>query len=300
MVRILRTRDGRTLAFAEFGDPDGRPVFSLHGMPGSRIGPHPRQARLHPQNIRLIAYDRPGYGASDRHEGRTVAAAAADVEDLADELGIEHFAVIGRSGGGPHALACAALLPERVTRVAVLSGYAPRALMGEPWYEGMIKDNSDWYREAERGIEAYTAYVAAEMNRRRIDPEFVMPHRRSELPKADRAAVLDHGIRSRMLDNIAEALRNGVDGWIDDNLALVTGWGFEIGHVGLPVLLWHGAEDTIAPAAHSRYLARAIPRAEFRLAPGGAHLSAIEALPGLLAWLTRFDRRTGARRPDVA
>jgi pimeloyl-ACP methyl ester carboxylesterase len=296
MVSTLLTRDSRVLAYAEFGDPNGKPVIALHGTPGSRMGPHPRASRLYPQEVRLIAYDRPGYGESGRSEGRTVADAAYDVEDLADALGIERFAVVGRS----HALACAALLPARVTRVAALASWAPRELMADRWYEDMAENNVDWYHEAERGIAEYTAYVAEEMNRRRSHPESVMPHHHSKLPKADRAMVSDYGIRSKLVDTFAEALRKGVDGWIDDNLAVVSPWGFELSRTSVPVLLWHGAQDVLAPVGHSRVLARAIPKAELQLVRG-AHLSAIKALPSLLPWLIEdSERPVGRRRTDAA
>jgi pimeloyl-ACP methyl ester carboxylesterase len=300
MVSTLLTRDSRVLAYEEFGDPNGKPVIALHGTPGSRMGPHPRASRLYPHQVRLIAYDRPGYGESERFEGRAVADAAHDVEDLADALGIERFAVVGRSGGGPHALACAALLPARVTRVAALASWAPRELMDDRWYEDMAENNVDWFRKAELGIAEYTAYVAEEMNRRRSHPESVMPHHHSKLPKADRAMVTDYGIRSKLVDTFAEALRKGVDGWIDDNLAVVSRWGFELSRTSVPVLLWHGAQDVLAPVGHSRVLARAIPKAQLQLVRG-AHLSAIKALPSVLPWLIEdSDRPLGSRRPDAA
>ncbi|GAB3901332.1 hypothetical protein GCM10027612_64540 [Microbispora bryophytorum subsp. camponoti] len=116
----------RRLAVAQRGKiHGGRPVFLLHGTPGSRIGPLPREGLLYRLGVRLITYDRPGYGGSDRHEGRSVGDVAADVAAIADHLGLDRFAVVGRSGGGPHALACAALIPHRVTRAAVLVGLAP-------------------------------------------------------------------------------------------------------------------------------------------------------------------------------
>lgn len=131
----VRAPDGRALTVERWGDPDGRPVFLLHGMPGSRLGPAPRGMVLYQRRMQLIAYDRPGYGGSDRHPGRSVADVAQDVAAVADTLGLETFAVAGRSGGAPGALACAALLPERVTRTAAMVGLAPgtpRTWTGSP------------------------------------------------------------------------------------------------------------------------------------------------------------------------
>ena len=135
----VKTPDGRQLSTQTYGDPDGKPVFLLHGTPGSRIGPHPRGTVLHRLGVRLIAFDRPGYGDSDRFEGRRVADAATDVLAIADAFDLDKFAVVGRSGGGPHALACAAKLPDRLTRAAVLVGLAPPVADGLDWYEGMTR-----------------------------------------------------------------------------------------------------------------------------------------------------------------
>lgn len=126
----VRTADGRRLRIEISGDPRGRPVFLLHGMPGSRVGPRPRSLFLYQRGARLISYDRPGYGGSDRRPGRRVADVAEDVAHVADSLGLDRFAVVGRSGGAPHALACAALLPGRVTRAAAMVGLAPRDARG--------------------------------------------------------------------------------------------------------------------------------------------------------------------------
>lgn len=133
MKFTVKTPDGRQLATQLDGDPEGRPIFLLHGTPGSRLGPRPRSAVLHRLGVQLISFDRPGYGESDRLEGRRVADAAADVLAIADAYGLDRFAVVGRSGGGPHALACAALLPDRLTRAAVLVGIAPRGAEGLGW-----------------------------------------------------------------------------------------------------------------------------------------------------------------------
>ena len=297
MVSTLNTRDGRVLAYKEFGDPKGKPVVAMHGTPGSRIGPHLRALRLYPHGIRLISYDRPGYGESTRSEGRIVADAAADVEDLADALGIERFAVVGRSGGGPYALACAALLPERVTRVAALVSWAPRDLLGERWYEGMAARNVEWFKVAESGIDVFTRYVEVEMDRSRDDPESVMPHTHSKLPKADQAVGSEFGIKSALVDTYIEALSAGPGGWIDDILAVVRPWGLELPRINVPVLLWHGADDVFAPMGHARHLAQVIRRAELHLVEGKAHLSAIEALPSVLPWLAAgLERPHGGQR----
>ena len=138
-----------------------RPIFLLHGTPGSRLGPHPRSSVLHRLGVQLIAFDRPGYGESDRMAGRQVADVAADVLAIADAYGLDRFAVVGRSGGGPHALACAALLPERVTRAAVLVGLAPHGAAGLDWFDGMAESNVTEFTAAANGYEDIVAHTKA-------------------------------------------------------------------------------------------------------------------------------------------
>jgi pimeloyl-ACP methyl ester carboxylesterase len=281
-VRTTRTADGNILTYQEFGHPAGRPVFLLHGTPGSRRGPRPRPTVLHRDHLRLIAYDRPGYGGSTRRVGRDVAAAAQDVRLLADHLGIERFGVVGRSGGGPHALACAALLPDRVVRAAALVSLAPRDQMGESWFGDMNEHNVERYRMAERGLEEYTAYVRESMNRSRQDPETLLPY--AELSKVDKAVISDYGIKVMMYENYQEGLRATTDGWIDDNLAFVEPWGFDPSAIAVPVWLWHGTEDAFSPSEHSRWLAKAIPGSELVLGHGRAHLGALVELRRALRW----------------
>src|SRR6266487_953548 len=125
-VGVIETADGRALAFEEVGDPGGVPIFALHGTPGCRLsGRHPDPARVHEAGLRVISYDRPGYGRSSRHRGRRAGDCVGDVVAIANELGVERFAVSGGSGGGPHALAVGARLPERVTGVGCDVGAAP-------------------------------------------------------------------------------------------------------------------------------------------------------------------------------
>lgn len=286
MTKSVRVRDGRRLSYEEYGMPDGSPVFLLHGMPGSRKGPRPRSSVLYLLGVRLIAYDRPGYGGSDRKPGRTVADAAADLRDLADALGIERFAVAGRSGGAPHALAGAALLGQRVTRAAALVTLAPRDMMGdEAWYAGMSERNITWYKAAERGLAAYTERVSAPMALIRADPDKHLPYEDPELPESDRAVIADYGIKVMLSENFTEGLRNSPYGWIDDTLALVGPWGFDPAAIKAPVLLWHGTKDVFCPTGHSQWLARRIPSAELRLVEGVSHFGAVEVLPRVLQWL---------------
>nr|WP_202488305.1 alpha/beta hydrolase [Streptomyces sp. SID5473] len=268
------------------GDPGGRPVFLLHGTPGSRLGPAPRGMVLYQRGMQLIAYDRPGYGESDRLAGRSVADVAQDVLAIADDLGLERFSVVGRSGGAPHALACAALMPDRVDRTAALVTLAPRDAVGLDWFEGMAASNVDAYTSALDDPVAFTKLFTLRSDEIRRDPIRLLNDLRSELPDSDRAVVADAGVRSMLLRNYQEALRMSAWGWIDDALAFSSPWGFDPADIDCPVLLWHGEKDVFSPVGHSRWLAERIPGATAVLEPAAAHFDALHALPGILTWLT--------------
>ena len=277
--------DGRRLSVRVLGNPSGAPVFFMHGTPGSRVGPHPRSQLLYNLGVRLIAYDRPGYGGSDRLPLRSVAHAASDVRAIADALDIETFSVIGRSGGGPHALACAALLPDRVRRVAVLVGLAPRDAEGLDWYDGMTESNQREYTLAESGVLELAKAIESSAEQIWNDPAQLLRDLGPELPLPDWLVVADNGIRVGLRRNFAEALNRSGAGWVDDARSFTQDWGFDPADILVPTLLWHGAQDVFSPVAHTHWLARAIPGAIERVEPDAAHFSAIDALPKLLPWL---------------
>jgi pimeloyl-ACP methyl ester carboxylesterase len=284
---LVRSADGRQLAVRDSGNPSGHPVIYLHGTPGSRVGPFPRGRVLYELGVRLISFDRPGYGRSDRQPGRQVADVARDVEFIADELGLGKFAVVGRSGGGPHALACAALLPERVTRTGVLVSLAPSAAEGLDWFAGMAESNVREFTMAASAPELLIATLAQVADEVKADPTSHVVRLGPEMPEADRRVVADTGIRALLAKNFAEALRHSEAGWVDDNLAFLRPWGFNLSDIRVPVLLWHGENDVFSPAAHTRWLAGQIPGAELRVEPNAAHFSALEVVPEVLSWLIR-------------
>ncbi|MFC3345947.1 alpha/beta fold hydrolase [Streptomyces echinoruber] len=288
----VRTADGRRLRFDVSGDPHGSPVFLLHGMPGSRVGPRPRPMFLHQRGARLISFDRPGYGGSDRRPGRRVADVVADVAVVADALRLDRFAVAGRSGGAPHALACAALLPERVTRAAALVGLAPRDAEGLDWFAGMAPSNVSEFRAACTDPERYAARLIPRSLAIRSNPARLLEELRADLTDEDRMIVSDLTIRSMLLRAYLEALRTSPYGWLDDVLALTGPWGFDPAQIRVPVLLWHGARDVFSPASHSSWLAARIPRATAVLEPAAAHFAALRALPDVLDWLLEGTPRT--------
>jgi pimeloyl-ACP methyl ester carboxylesterase len=311
-----RAADGRFLAYETWGDPNGSPVFLLHGTPGSRRGPRPRPHELALMGIRLIAYDRPGYGLSDRQPGRHVRDAAADVALLADTLGIERFAVVGRSGGGPHALACAALLDDRVTSAVALASLAPRHAAGLDWFAGMGEANLRAYRTAwrvsdleDRGIDSgLLARHLARFTDSLTGVHFLSDVLDDQVPAADREILADPGIRPLMIENFRQAAANGRNlavvpacstgepddgqpvllGWLDDVLAFSREWGFEPEDIAVPVLLWHGEDDVFAPVGHSRWLAPRIAGSTLVVEAGSSHFGALVVLPSALRWVSRF------------
>ncbi|MFF7949250.1 alpha/beta fold hydrolase [Streptomyces griseorubiginosus] len=289
MAWTVCARDGRRLSVEERGDPKGRPVFLLHGTPGSRLGPAPRPSVLYRMGVRLITFDRPGYGGSDRSVGRTVSAAAEDVSLIADALGIGRFGVVGRSGGAPHALACAALIPERAARTGALVGLAPPDAAGLDWFDGMTEANVRAYVNAAAGRHRLTAALGRRSLTIRADPAAILAEMRNGLPESDRRIIADAGVQAMLKRNFAEGLRTSADGWVDDVMAFSTGWGFDLSGITGPVVLWHGAEDIFAPVEHTRWLGRNIPGALVEVEPDAAHFGALRVMSRIIGWASRDD-----------
>ncbi|MFE2943621.1 alpha/beta fold hydrolase [Streptomyces sp. NPDC059255] len=285
MRRRVRAADGRHLMVERLGDPRGRPVFLLHGTPGSRLGPAPRGMVLYQRGMQLIAFDRPGYGGSDRLEGRSVGDVAQDVATIADALGLDRFAVAGRSGGAPHALACAALMPDRVTRAAALVPLAPWDADGLDWFEGMAPSNVAEYSTAARDPAGVAARLIPRAEAIRKNPVRLLDDLRRELTDSDRMVVSDAGLRMMLLRNYQEGLSDSAYGWIDDAVAFASPWGFDPADIRTPVLLWHGEQDVFSPVGHARWLGERIPGATVVLEPAAAHFASLHALPRSLTWL---------------
>jgi pimeloyl-ACP methyl ester carboxylesterase len=278
--------DGRTLRVLEAGDPAGRPVFLCHGTPGSRLLWRELVEDAEKRGVRLLGYDRPGYGGSDPHRNRQAADAAGDVAAIADGLGIEHLAVEGGSGGGPHALACAALLPGRVVAVASLAGVAPYEAEGIDWTEGMGQDNLDEFEATRAGraeLERYLRGQADEMLA--SDPRAIADALRSLLSPPD-AAALTGELAEYFHAATAAGIGKRLDGWIDDDLAFLRAWGFDLGAIRTPVQLWHGAQDRFVPIAHGRWLAERIPGVDAHLSEEDGHLTIqVSRIGEVHAWL---------------
>ena len=273
----MTTPDGRTLAFAVWGDADGFPVLGLHGTPGCRLERWPDEELYRRAGVCLVTHDRAGYGRSDRRRGRRVADEADDVLALAEHLGFERFGVTGASGGGHHALACAALLPDRVVRATCAVGPAPLGQPGleqEEWLAGQDAANVKefgWavagedvlYPELERELSEMAARVA-------VDPASVLGE--FDLSDTDRAELARPERMQIIRESIAEQAATGVDGWVDDDLATVAPWGFDVSRIGVPVLIRYGATDVLVPPAHGEWLAANVPGCVVRLDDDAGHL----------------------------
>jgi pimeloyl-ACP methyl ester carboxylesterase len=267
--------DGRTLTYAEWGDSGGFPVFSLHGTPGSRLGRHFDEGVYVEAGARVVTYDRPGYGGSSRHRGRRVVDCVEDVAALADALGIDRFAVIGGSGGGPHALAMAAHLPERVTRVICAVGIVPYDTEGFDWFEGMDPNNVKefgWALEGETVLARELEREAAEaLERVAVDPSKVISDD-WDLPEADRRELARPERQQIIREMTSESFANGVWGWVDDDLCFLSPWGFDVSEIQIPSRIVYGANDVLTPPRHGEWLGRNVPGAEVLVEDSEGHI----------------------------
>lgn len=270
--RDLRLADDRILRVHDTAVTGRLAVLWQHGTPNVGNPPAPLLALSQRLGVRWVGHDRPGYGGSTAQPGRTVAAAAADVAAVADALGLDRFAVFGHSGGGPHALACAALLRDRVSAAVCVAGLAPRDADGLDWYAGMAPADVVSLTVAESGR---AARVAHEQTAPVVAEEEPVP--------ADRRALAGPWEWLRTVTGPDAGA--GLDGLVDDEVAFVTPWGFDPAAVAAPLLLVHGAADPVVPSAHSRWLAARCPTAELWTRPGEGHVSVLESGGAALEWL---------------
>jgi pimeloyl-ACP methyl ester carboxylesterase len=265
--------DGRALEVVVGGPPDGLPLLFFHGTPGA-AGPFDQLIQAGAERgVRQIAYSRPGYSRSDRQPGRSVASCAADVVAIADALGYDRFYCSGASGGGPHAIACAALIPDRVIGVAAIATPAPVNAEGLDWSAGMGQGNLDECAAARNGEAALRDYLereAAAVNGANADE--LLGVWRELFCEADRR-VLSGAYAEHTVRQLDRSLATGIWGWVDDDLALVADWGFELDQVASPVYIWHGAVDQFVPVSHGHWLAEHVRGAKAELRPGEGHLS---------------------------
>jgi pimeloyl-ACP methyl ester carboxylesterase len=286
VAQTIQTREKRALDVHEDGDPAGYPVIYHHGTPAAGLLYEPHAALAREQGIRLIGYDRPGYGSSTRAKNRRVEDCVADVMEIADALRLDSFATWGISGGGPHALACAALFDDRLKAVASLAAVAPYGADGLDWLAGMGEDNHIEFGHVLDGEEALRAYCSTAAEQMvNAKPEELVQVLDSLLGPEDKS-VLTGRFAEYMLECDHHGLEHGVDGWVDDDFAFLEPWGFDVEDISRPVLLLHGEDDRFVPVSHGRWLAARIPGVEARIAATDGHLPLFERrMREVNAWL---------------
>jgi pimeloyl-ACP methyl ester carboxylesterase len=270
--RLITLTDGRRIEVLDSG-PAGGPTLVFHyGTPNGLVPFPPVVDAAAARGLRLVACGRPGYGRSTPHPGRRVADVAPDVAQVLDALGVDEFLTCGWSGGGPHALACAALLPDRCRRAATIASVAPFDAEGLDWLAGMGPENVEEFGAALKGETALVEFlevIAPELAL--VDAEGIVQNLGGLLPDVDRSA-LQGSFGEFMAESLRASVTNGIDGWRDDDLAFVGDWGFDLARIR-HVSLWQGSADLMVPFDHGRWLASAIPAATAHLLDGEGHLS---------------------------
>lgn len=286
MEKLISTSDGRLLRVEEAGDPGGKPVLMHHGTPGAGhlYGPHAADAR--DRGIRLIGYDRPGYGRSTPQPGRSVADCAADVRTIADSLGIDRLAVWGMSGGGPHALACAALLPDLMVAVGSLASFAPYGAPGLDYFTGMGEENVADIKLMVEDESAARAKVVADRESMLALTAEDMANAFPTLLSAVDAAAFTPELGQYLATWIHDGLAPGDQGYWDDSWAFMQPWGLELEAISVPVQLWHGRHDRFVPFQHGEWLASRIPDVDAHLTDDDGHLTLLQRrVEDVHAWL---------------
>jgi pimeloyl-ACP methyl ester carboxylesterase len=287
----LRLPDGRALDVYVDGPPTGTPLVYHMGTPSAGVPFAPFVQALAERGLRFVSFSRPGYGSSTRQPGRSVADVVDDTVAVLDAIGAERCHVIGWSGGGPHALACAALMPERVVSVATIGGVAPYPAEGLDWTAGMGEENLEEFAAALTGPDELIAFkerVAPAF--RAVTPEGIADALGDLIDDVDRGS-LTGAFSVWMADVTHEALRTGYWGWFDDDMAFVQPWGFRLDEIRVPVFVWQGGHDRMVPFAHGEWLAAHIPEARARLLPEHGHLTlAVGSLPRIVDELLSVDQ----------
>ncbi len=269
----LKRPDGRTLAWMEAGVIDGRPILRVPGTPGSRAQVRPDQSPWLDRGLRMILTERPGFGASTRHPGRSFLDHAADLAAILDELGAERVPIMGGSGAGPYLLAFAASHPDRVQAVTVAVGAAP---IVDEEAELMIGLNAQGYWLAKAGDrEGMTRLLTPVRESMLEDPLGSFREVMESAPPSDQEIMRDPAWQDYLSRGLTEALRPGVEGWVDESMLMFSGWlDLDVSAVRASVTWWHGDHDRNAPLPAVRRLLRQIPHARLIVWPDAGHLTA--------------------------
>jgi len=278
-------RDGRTLHVYDECDPDGHVVVQHHGTPGSGLGYAPDLDLARQRGLRILSYDRAGYGGSTPNPGRSVVDVVPDIEDVLDALDVERYVSLGGSGGCPHSFACGAR-SDRCLAAAAIAAPTPFEAEGIDWLAGQGEQNVAEWGMAVQGpemLEPFLEQEAAEL--RAATPEQIKEVWATVLPPVD-AAVLTGDRAEHFKRSADRAIAQGVAGWRDDDLAFTKPWGFDLAEIRVPTLLWQGVQDKMVPVAHARWLAERIPGVEAHISEEDGHLSiAVGRLGEIYDWL---------------
>ena len=269
----LTCADGAVIDLLVAGPERGVPVLVHHGTPGARLDFRVFIEAVAERGHRYVSYSRPGYGGSTRRKARSVADCVREVSVVLDDLGAQRFYSFGWSGGGPHALACAAQLGERVIAVATLAGVAPYGVGHLDWMNGMGPENIEEFGAALAGPEAIERWLAQQLPALQTISGADMTAALGGLLSSVDQQALTGELGELVAANFREGLRHGLAGWMDDDLAFTRDWGFQLSSIAVPVAVWQGAEDRMVPFAHGQWLAQHIPTARPRLEPAEGHIS---------------------------
>jgi pimeloyl-ACP methyl ester carboxylesterase len=278
--QTVKLADGRTLGFAEYGDPSGRPVFFFPGTPSGRLFHHPDESIAVSVAARVLTIDRPGYGLSDFQPGRTLLDWPSDVRALADTLGIDRFAVAGISGEAPYVAACALRVPGRLTAATIISGLGPIDWQGA--MEGMPRERRVGVRLGRRAPWLVRPVLWLTVNPHR-SPQRFYERMVAQSSEVDRALLARPEIKAMLIANWTEANRSGVRGYAWETVIFSRPWGFRLEDIAMEIHLWHGEEDASMPIAVGQYLAKTIPKCHSTFLPGEGHFLLFEHWAEILA-----------------
>jgi pimeloyl-ACP methyl ester carboxylesterase len=286
----VRLPDGRRLDLRVSGPADGFPLVFHHGTPGAATPYRVLERAAHARGLRLVTTSRPGYGDSTPQPGRSVVDVAADTAAVLAAIGAGRCLIAGWSGGGPHALACGARLGATAA-VLVIAGIAPYGAAGLDWLAGMGQDNIVELSTALKGEDQLRSYLLDQREQLKdATAAELVASLGTVLPDVDRA-VLTGEFGEDDAANFREALRMGVEGWLEDEMAVIRPWGFGLEEISVPVMIWQGSADLMVPFSHGQWLASQLPGASAHLEEGEGHLSvALGALDRMLDELVSAGR----------
>lgn len=271
--RNIGLPDGRTLEVQLAGPEHGAVLLFHDGTPGSGLPSPDLVEAVTERNLRYVSAARPGYAASSRRPDRSVADVVDDAKAVLDDLGADRCYTLGGSGGGPHTLACAALLPDRVVAAATIASVAPYGASGLDFLAGMGNENIDEFGAALAGSAALVPFLEAWAPGLRTATGQQLADALGDLiPPVDRAALTGE-FADAVAADIRHGLEHGIWGWHDDDLAFTRSWGFDLASIRVPLTIWQGGQDRMVPSAHGAWLAEQIPGARAHLLPEHGHLS---------------------------